>query len=101
MRCRHPSEIQCCFYDECLTDEEKWELRNTMIHELLHIYLENQIGPFNYFWNDSDYGYHDWVYQTTDNVQSYWENGWYWNPSPPPPQTYDSPPINNYPRQPR
>ena len=94
--------IRESFYTkECRSTDEQWELKNVLIHESLHIYLENKVGMIEYFWNDSSYGYHDWVYTTTDNIQNYWEKGFYWNPDLSPPKSYDPPPINNYPRKPK
>jgi len=56
---------------DCLTKEELSDLRNTLAHEALHIFLESKVGAWNFLWNSSFYGYHDWIYRTAAAIATY------------------------------
>jgi hypothetical protein len=64
--------IQKKFYTkQCLNEAEQQDLAQTLAHESLHIYLDNQVGTFQYLINDSANGYHTWIDATAAAIATY------------------------------
>jgi RHS repeat-associated protein len=53
------------FLKEICTEEEKQELYDAVIHELLHIYVNNELGFWGYVFDENQEKYHQWIYDTT------------------------------------
>lgn len=80
------------FDKQCLSDQEKAQLQSVIAHEALHVFLNDQVGTLNYLWNNSSYGYHDWVYDTAAAITFYQRAG---------PVGSAPPSIYNYPTGPK
>ncbi len=63
------------YTNSCLSDTQKSELLETLAHEALHIYLDDQIGILNYLQYNSRVGYHDWITNTAAAISSYNDSG--------------------------
>jgi Type II secretion system (T2SS), protein G len=88
--------IRKSYYTQCLSDSQKDELRQTLAHEALHIYLNSKIGTLDYLKYDYRVGYHDWIHNTAANIASY-EGGIQAPLCPPsiPTQTYPLTPMTD------
>ncbi|MDH5547439.1 MAG: RHS repeat-associated core domain-containing protein, partial [Gammaproteobacteria bacterium] len=81
------------YLTDCLSDQQVEELKDTLIHELLHLHLSKQLGgDFNYMASDIYSGgeYHDWVYQKSAEILQYWQGTV--------PANSARPSINTYPK---
>ena len=68
--------IQESYVTDCLNEEEINDLRYTLIHELLHLNLNNHLGGLsNYLMLDiiTNGKYHDWVYKNAADILRYWQ----------------------------
>jgi hypothetical protein len=63
------------YYTKCLSDTEKSQLLQTLAHEALHVYLDQQVGTANYLQYDNRSGFHDWIHATAAAIASYYGMG--------------------------
>lgn len=66
--------IESKYAEKCLNEQEKEDLKNVLLHEYLHVYLNRQIGAINYLYQDtiSSGQLHDWVREKSAKIRGYW-----------------------------
>lgn len=66
--------ISSYFYDKpCLSDSDKQRLVQLLAHEALHTYVDDQVGFQTYL--DSASEFHQWIYDTSGSIGSYYGMG--------------------------